>query len=343
MRQGSFPRHYAELLISACVSRGHCEQKLLADAGIDSADWAAGSDLTPLQFGRIYQQTLWLVGDESFGLLGEGVPNGSFRMLCLSVLYCESFGKALVRAAEFMEVAIGYAFKPTCRLQGESAWVEMSPLRVAPDPTQYSLSASQAPHTLLIWINLISWFMGQALPVSRVRLRVADKNRHLHQSFFDCAVEYGSRVDAFECPASALQWPFIRDEMELSVFLSDAMPTLLSPRKAATSWHNRVLALMAQNGSHKFPTSVDIARHLHVSQATLRRRLSAEGTSLKTIKDEFRCGAAMRYLSSTGLPLKEIAARCGYDNPSDFNRAFRRWSGQTPGHYRKSLPANSRD
>ncbi|MEM9602511.1 MAG: AraC family transcriptional regulator ligand-binding domain-containing protein [Pseudomonadota bacterium] len=337
MNPGSFPRHYAELLVDACVSRGHGVSKVLSGADIDPAEWAAGTDLTPLQFGRIYQRALWLVGDESFGLLGQGVPNGSFRMLCLCVLYCESFGKAIQRAADFMEVAVGYQYKPIVRPVGERVRIEMRPFETADRAPDDGSGVLQAPHTLLIWINLISWLLGQTLPVERVRLRSAERRRDLHQAFFDCDVVYGAACDAVECPGAVLQWPIVRDEVDLNRFLGDAMPTLLSPRRAATTWHSRVVALLSQSGGNKLPTGADVAHRLHISPATLRRRLSDEGTSLQQIKDQHRCGAAMRYLASTGLPLKEIALRCGFDNPADFNRAFRRWSGQAPGRYRKSV------
>lgn len=333
---GSIPRHYAEMVLTAVGSRGHDTSKVLLVADIDPDDWNSGVDLTPLQFGRIYQRALWLIGDEAFGTVGgEGVPNGSFRMLCLSIIHCKTLADAIVRAAEFCEVAIGYQTRPEIRIVGNRARLEWHPIR--PVEQQALASSNQAPMTLLIILNLISWLLGQPLPVERVLLSADRRHRDLHQSFFDCDVEYGETRDAMEFSASVLDWPMTRSEDELERFLDDAMPTLLSPRQEAATWRNKILTVLAHGLENKLPNGDAIADRLNVSPATLRRRLASEGTSVQQIKDQYRCSAAMRFLASTALSQKDIAMRCGFENPADFNRAFRRWSGQTPGQYRTKL------
>lgn len=337
MTQGSIPRHLADLLLHACEECGHSAESLLAAAKIDSEDWAAGADLTPYQFGRMHQRAMWLMGDESFGLLGDGVPNGSFRLLCLCVLACATLEQGLERAAEFLDVAIGYRFKPVVHTEMGTACVAMHPVRRVAGRVSSQGELAQTPHTLLIWVNLISWLLGSPLPLRRVLLRQACKHRARHRAFFDCEIAYGCEQDGFDFAAEALSWPIVRNEMELERFLEDAMPVLLSPRRATTGWRNKVLAVLADGGFARLPTSGELSARLHVSRATLRRRLAEEGTSFQELKDQHRYAAALRYLASTDLPLKSIANRCGFGSPADFNRAFRRWSGQTPGQYRLRL------
>ena len=72
----------------------------------------------------------------------------------------------------------------------------------------------------------------------------------------------------------------------------------------------------------------------HVDPRTLRRQLAAEGTTFKAITDEIREALAVELLTAGGLSLEQVASRLGYHDAAGFSRAFRRWTGATPGTYR---------
>jgi AraC-like DNA-binding protein len=50
--------------------------------------------------------------------------------------------------------------------------------------------------------------------------------------------------------------------------------------------------------------------------------------------DESRRQLAKQLLRETGYPLAEIAFLTGFSEQSAFNRAFKRWAGQTPRSFR---------
>ncbi|MCI0672298.1 MAG: AraC family transcriptional regulator, partial [Myxococcaceae bacterium] len=68
-----------------------------------------------------------------------------------------------------------------------------------------------------------------------------------------------------------------------------------------------------------------VARRLAVSPATLRRRLSESGVSLRTLRNEERMLLAAALLAKPGTQVTEVALRCGYRSPSKFARQFRLW------------------
>lgn len=78
------------------------------------------------------------------------------------------------------------------------------------------------------------------------------------------------------------------------------------------------------------PTIVEVAQLLHVSERTLRRRLSEEGTSLRGLVEEVRSAFAAEFLRTGSLTVAEISERLGYVEPSSFSQAFRRWHGMSP-------------
>jgi len=90
----------------------------------------------------------------------------------------------------------------------------------------------------------------------------------------------------------------------------------------------------------RFPDIERIARQYLMSERTLRRRLTDEGTSYRTLLDEVRLELARTYLTSTGLPVAEIAVLLGYDDPANFRRAFKRMQRQSPAEYRGGNKGN---
>jgi len=81
-------------------------------------------------------------------------------------------------------------------------------------------------------------------------------------------------------------------------------------------------------------TSEQVSEEMGVSVRTLQRQLGAEGTTYSVLADETRVKIAQELLDESDLCLSEIAVRTGYSNLSNFNRAFRRWSGVSPGEFR---------
>ena len=85
----------------------------------------------------------------------------------------------------------------------------------------------------------------------------------------------------------------------------------------------------------RFRSVDEVAHELHVSTRTLKRKLAALGTSYSAILDETRRQKALLLLEDRSLPLAEIAVRLGYTELPNFTRAFRKWTGETPGAYRR--------
>lgn len=79
----------------------------------------------------------------------------------------------------------------------------------------------------------------------------------------------------------------------------------------------------------------DAATSLAVSPRTLKRQLSRHGTTYSALVEEVRRAESVRLLRGTRATVDQIADRLGYSDASSFVRAFRRWTGRTPGAYRR--------
>jgi AraC-like DNA-binding protein len=83
-------------------------------------------------------------------------------------------------------------------------------------------------------------------------------------------------------------------------------------------------------------TDIDaVAKELGLSESSLRRRLAEEGTSFFAVWTEARAATAIALLERTRLTLQEVAFELGFSGESSFHRAFKRWTGTSPGAYRR--------
>jgi len=89
-------------------------------------------------------------------------------------------------------------------------------------------------------------------------------------------------------------------------------------------------ALPEGNGS-----AAAMARALGMSERTLQRRLEETGRTFQGVVEDFRHEEALRLLDDARLSLAQIALRLGFSEQSSFTRAFRRWTGRSPGEMRE--------
>jgi AraC-like DNA-binding protein len=84
------------------------------------------------------------------------------------------------------------------------------------------------------------------------------------------------------------------------------------------------------------------ARRLGMSARTLQRRLRASGTSFTHLLQQLRERSACRLLRQDDRRLSEIAEQLGFSEHSAFSRAFKRWTGTSPGQFRCTCQPSER-
>jgi AraC-like DNA-binding protein len=97
--------------------------------------------------------------------------------------------------------------------------------------------------------------------------------------------------------------------------------------------HDALTAALPEGGSAEA-----VARALHMSVRTLQRKLVAAGTTFRELADAVRMQLAAEQLADATVSTAEVAFLLGFSDQTSFNRAFRRWTGQSPGRWRRSRP-----
>jgi AraC-like DNA-binding protein len=123
-------------------------------------------------------------------------------------------------------------------------------------------------------------------------------------------------------------------EESLRAFLHNAPANILVKYRNESSTTVLVRRRLRNQAPDDWPDLDALSRLLNLSAATLQRRLLAEGTNYRQLKDELRRDIAIELFSSSSLTVAEVAARTGFQETSAFHRAFRKWTGASPGMYR---------
>lgn len=84
-------------------------------------------------------------------------------------------------------------------------------------------------------------------------------------------------------------------------------------------------------------TEEDTAQLNLINKRTLARRLDAEKTSFRVLKDELQMSLAADYLRDTTISVEAVAALLNYHDSSSFRCAFKRWTAVTPQQFRQKM------
>lgn len=153
----------------------------------------------------------------------------------------------------------------------------------------------------------------------------------------------GELGDAFDRALAALEGagsPALCRHRLFEVLLLLAERGILPDPGDDDTWSDRVRRLIGQR-PHAEWTIDALADHFHVSASTLRRRIADDGATLGALVREVRLEHALALLQGTGLPVGDIAARCGYESHSRFSAAFRNRFGFAPSHLRPAAGMDS--
>jgi AraC-like DNA-binding protein len=316
--------------------------QLVEQRGIPRERLLEGSALTPEQLadpmhripfarvGRLFGRALDLVGDPAIGLeLGLLMSIRSYGFWGYAALASATLGDATINVYQRYHRAFSVA-DIAVRTEGGTVVIEHH------ETVPMGLLAP------LLWDagtisfhRVLEFLVGGSLAELEIRLPYPEQSHHgIMRSLIPGRIHFDCTTNQFRFAASEFDRPIRSSDPELAR-LARAQCELELQRVRADS------SLLAQVQRHVKATLsagalVDrVAREMAMSSRTLRRRLEALGTTYADLVDGVRRGLAIEYLVVSDRTAEEISGLLGYDNPSNFRRAFRRWTGTSPASFRE--------
>ena len=180
------------------------------------------------------------------------------------------------------------------------------------------------------------WLVGQQIPLDTAYFAFSCPEEFEELAALKpTTVKFDQGSNGFSFDAKYLDYPVVHGEESLEEFVRTAPYRLVIEDPAAQSMTDKVRGLLSRDVGTEMLAAEQVAARLGVSVTTLRRHLQSEGASFQKLKDGCRMEAAFHYLSCPDYIIGDIAEQLGFDDSSAFFRAFKRWTGLTPGEYRK--------
>ncbi|GAA6167890.1 AraC family transcriptional regulator [Sessilibacter corallicola] len=340
-RKITVPAGYVRQLLKLVDEQGLSVDELLSHVGINAEEIDAKTEFPADKFGALYQSIYYIAQDEFFGLANGGkVPNGTFRMMCHCIIHCETLGRAVYRASDFHEISRGTSVKPLLTRKGRYAKISFTTTEAADQPLDqifHNENAIRIRTSLSMWHHFLCWLIGKRLELKAAYFSFAEPDDvSQYRTLFQSQVRFDQHDNAIVFPANYLDFPIVQTPESLRSFLKTAPYQLIVMVDDDASLKSQVVALIGKDFSQVLPSAEEVAHRLHMSVSTLRRRLLEEGESYQQIKDECRKVAALNYMNSPQLSINDVAGLMGFEEPSAFFRSFKKWTGMTPGEYRRS-------
>jgi AraC-like DNA-binding protein len=333
------PISFVRAMVAAYERRGMNPAGALAQAQIAPAALVnAASRISAWQMERISGAAMQELDDEALGAFSRRLPWGSYGMLARASLSAPSLGVALKRWCRHHALL---ADDIHLRLvsSGDSASIV---IEERADLGLLGLLGQGAREFCLVHVlrnihGLACWYIDSRIPLQGARFPfAAPPHADAYALMFPGPLRFDAAQAEIRFDARYLELPLRRDEKALQQMLQRALPlTVLQYRR------DRLLVQQVRQALATHPDQAHkadgVAALLNISARTLHRQLKEEGASLQALKDEVRCERAKDLLNRSDKPVKQVAAAAGFRNEKSFIRAFREWTGVSPGEFRRGV------
>ncbi|EUA22567.1 bacterial regulatory helix-turn-helix s, AraC family protein [Mycobacterium xenopi 3993] len=324
----TIPMRRAQACIELAARQGWDIDTLLQEVGISPVLVAEGrSRISMEQFADLIRALWRTTDDELMGLGLAPVPRGTMRLISYALVGTPDLGSVLRRYVELAKAVPGF---PSIVVSAGPREVRVSTeLTVIKQHDELIIDA-----LLAAGHRFASWAIGRQIPLRRVEVPYPQPDEiDDYDVIFGAPVVFAAPTAAVVFDSKMLAMPCIRTEVELDEFLRRAPAGLLLRRDYGSSMSDQVRRILAEGVNGQWSTADEIAARLAMSPQTLRRRLRDEHTSIRKIREALLRDAAIASLVRGEETVTALSRRLGFSEPSAFTRAFRRWTGCSPGSY----------
>lgn len=317
-------------------ARGLDSDAALKKHGLDIERMDANARITRSKELEVYQALFQLHPDPIIALeIGRYMGFAGYGPFAMLLASCKDGYESCQMGIRYQ--AMGYMYgEISFELAPDRSAFRIDPAMLPEDVREFVLYRDMAGCAKLM--HDIYLMNGIDYQILEVHLTTTPKKHELEKfsKAFGCPVKFGKESNRIFIPTTALKQPFPQANKNAFEMYREQCEQILyeSSRKEETLADALKSYLLMF--SYNIPKAKEAAQTFGMSERTLRRKLSDEGSSFQTVLDEVRYQKARHWLGDSSLSIELIALKLGYQEAAAFNHAFRRWSELSPSQYRKN-------
>jgi AraC-like DNA-binding protein len=280
---------------------------------------------------RLWRAVGARVPDSAVGLrYGAEVRLRELGLVGYVMASSQTLGAALTRLTRYDRI-LSETLAVTLDPRDDATWVRVDvepELRAFRPAADFRLAALLAACREMIAVPLAPLIVQ--LPYRR------PTDFHEYERFYRAPLEFGALSTSFLLRNEDFARPVRLADETLTGYLDRLAEQTLSALGGQDTVRDRVRAVLFSKLSEEVPSLERAGRSLGMSGRTLQRELRHEGTTFAAVLAELRQDMARPLLRDGQLAVAEVGFLLGYQDPRAFQRAFRRWSGQSPRAFRRA-------
>ena len=284
---------------------------------------------------RIISELATLVDDPLVALrAGASISMAGYGPLTMLLLTCDNARDSFQTGIRYQQ--LGYVFGELRLELGEtcSALVITQP-PLPPEARRFRIDGEAAGTWQLV--KELQTNLGVQLQPEKIELPYpVPPEAASYSRFFGCPVSFGADVTRFWMRNEHLNLPFPTANRTANKMYRAQCDQLLAQRKASTADLVERVRGFLELFDGSYPDAVEVATVFGMSERSLRRQLSEQGSAFRRLLDEVRHTRARHLLKETGMSVEAVAGHLGYADSAAFIHAFQRWQGVSPAVYRRS-------
>ncbi|MFY1664294.1 AraC family transcriptional regulator [Pseudomonas sp. Pseu.R1] len=335
-RLGDLSVGFVHSLADAVRAQGHDPLPLLEQYGLDAARLSeAGARLSIPRYMRLGHAAIELTDTPSLGLIMGQVSRLSQAGLAGITAAQAPTVREAARTLIRFEALYGsnYRGQSSFHEDSQGAWLRFYSISPYNDYNRFVVDS-----ILSGWLHQLSALAGTSIRAEQVDIEFEPPTYvHGYASLSAQAVNFGAPTNQLRLSQQSLALRNPDHVPSTWRHLLHICEQELEQLTRTRSLRERITQLLGPllSGGRE-PDLEEVAVRLKLPTWTLRRRLAEEGTQFRAVLNDTRSDLATTYVRDTELAFGEIAYLLGFASAEAFQRAFKRWNGQTPGEFRRS-------
>lgn len=335
MRETTIAASLVVDFVGYLAARGLPREKVCSAARLDPAVLDAPDErLGGSTMERLWQVGESLAGDPDIGLHAAASANpGALSILGYVILNCRTPREALEKLGRYAAL-LNDGLRVHMSREGGDTHLVFEAIAGVDNYVQRSPRQPMETMAAGVVCTLGALTEGKLAPHEIGFRHAAPASVAEHQRILGTSPRFGRPVDRMVFRTDDLERPLRSANASLLAVFERHADELLERISEHGPVSRRLLATLAKRMQGGAPPLGEIASAMAMSARNLQRTLRDEGTSYQDLLDHARRELALRHLATPEGSAAEVAFLLGFADASAFTRAFRRWTGSTPGAWR---------
>ncbi len=319
-------------IVHTILSRGHSIESLYKDIQIhDDLMTSPDNYMDADKYDRLMEGAAHICEDPYFGLvLGSGFSLDHLGLIGYILLNSNTLNQAFENYKRYNILLCSGVVYDLQIINGTakfSFWVS-DPSR---NPTYHLMDSILSSTYKII----------QKLTGDPLKLRMVSFTHHApsdiqpYANLFGTKLLFNQKENALVFDANILDLPVVYRNQQLLQIVENHAIQMIRALKLEQTFSEMVSLAIIKKFDGTTPRIQDIARSLGFSVRSIQLQLNKDHTTFKDLLAIIRKNMAESYLKNPSFSISDISYALGFSEPVSFHLAFKKWTGQTPGVYRK--------